>query len=68
MKSAPFEYVRPRTVAEASAALAPAGTPRFSAEEMRRSLELIIRYSVQQGLIPRAFAADELFDDLTRTL
>ena len=51
-----------------SAALAPAGTPRFSAEEMRRSLELIIRYSVQQGLIPRAFAADELFDDLTRTL
>src|ERR1700730_4324535 len=51
-----------------SAALAPAGTPRFSAEEMRRSIELITRYSVQQGLIPRAFAVDELFDDLTRTL
>jgi 4,5-dihydroxyphthalate decarboxylase len=51
-----------------SAALAPAGTPRFNAEEMRRSLELIIRYSAQQGLIPRAFAVDELFDDLTRTL
>jgi 4,5-dihydroxyphthalate decarboxylase len=51
-----------------SAALAPVGAPRFSAEEMRRSLELIIRYSAQQGLIPRAFAVDELFDDLTRTL
>ena len=30
--------------------------PRFGADEMRRSLELIIRYSAQQGLIPRAFA------------
>jgi 4,5-dihydroxyphthalate decarboxylase len=51
-----------------SAALAHAGAPRFSAEEMRRSLELIIRYSAQQELIPRAFAVDELFDDLTRKL
>jgi 4,5-dihydroxyphthalate decarboxylase len=51
-----------------SAALAPAGAPRFSDDEMRRSLELIIRYTAQQGLIPRAFALDELFDDLTRTL
>jgi 4,5-dihydroxyphthalate decarboxylase len=51
-----------------SAALAPAGAPRFSADEMRRSLELIIRYSAQQGLIPRAFAVDELFDDVTRKL
>ena len=51
-----------------SAARAPAGAPRFSADEMRRSLELIIRYTAQQGLIPRAFAVDELFDDLTRTL
>jgi 4,5-dihydroxyphthalate decarboxylase len=42
--------------------------PRFSAEEMRRSLEMIIRYTAQQGLIPREFAVDELFDDLTRTL
>jgi 4,5-dihydroxyphthalate decarboxylase len=49
-----------------SAACAP--SPRFSAEEMRRSLEMIIRYTAQQGLIPRAFAVDELFDDLTRTL
>jgi 4,5-dihydroxyphthalate decarboxylase len=51
-----------------SAALASAGVPRFSAEEMRRSLELIIRYSAQQGLVPRAFAVDELFDDVTRKL
>jgi 4,5-dihydroxyphthalate decarboxylase len=51
-----------------SAALAPAGAPRFSDDEMRRSLQLIIRYIAQQGLIPRAYAVDELFDDLTRTL
>jgi len=50
-----------------SAALAPAASPRFSTEEMRRSLELIIAYTAQQGLIPRAFAVDELFDDPTRT-
>jgi 4,5-dihydroxyphthalate decarboxylase len=44
------------------------GAPHFSAEDMRRSLEIIIRYTAQQGLIPRAFAVDELFDDLTQTL
>ena len=51
-----------------SAALAPAASPRFSADEMRRSLQMMIQYTAQQGLIPRAFAVDELFDDLTRTL
>jgi 4,5-dihydroxyphthalate decarboxylase len=56
-----------RLLAE-SAALAPPDSPRFSRDEICRSLELIIRYAVQQGLIPRAFAVDELFDDLTRTL
>jgi 4,5-dihydroxyphthalate decarboxylase len=40
--------------------------PRFATDEMRRSLELIIRYTAQQGLIPRAYAVDELFDDVTR--
>ena len=45
-----------------------AAAPRFTADEMRRSLELIIRYTAQQGLIPRAFAVDELFDDVTRAL
>jgi 4,5-dihydroxyphthalate decarboxylase len=51
-----------------SAACAPAASPQFNAGEIRRSLELIIRYTAQQGLIPREFAVDELFDDLTRTL
>jgi 4,5-dihydroxyphthalate decarboxylase len=51
-----------------SAALAPAGSPRFSPQEMRRSLEMIIGYTAQQRLIPRAYAVNELFDDLTRTL
>jgi 4,5-dihydroxyphthalate decarboxylase len=41
-------------------------SPRFNTQEMRRSLELIIAYTAQQGLIPRAFAFDELFDDVTR--
>jgi 4,5-dihydroxyphthalate decarboxylase len=50
-----------------STALAPAGAPRFSADEMRRSLELVMRYTAEQGLIPRALAVDELFDGLTRT-
>ena len=29
---------------------------------------MIIGYAAQQGLIPRAYAVDELFDDLTRGL
>jgi 4,5-dihydroxyphthalate decarboxylase len=52
-----------------SAARAPAAAvPQFSDDEMRRSLEMIIRYAAQQRLIPRAFAVEELFDDLTRPL
>jgi 4,5-dihydroxyphthalate decarboxylase len=51
-----------------SAARAPAASPRFSADDMRRSLEMIIRYTGQQGLIPRVYAVDELFDDVTRAL
>ena len=52
-----------------SAALAPAGSPHGSAPtKCSRSLEMISEYAAQQGLIPRAFAVDELFDDLTRTL
>jgi 4,5-dihydroxyphthalate decarboxylase len=50
-----------------SAALASAA-PKFSADEMRRSLELITQYTAQQGLIPRAYAVDELLDGVTRTL
>jgi 4,5-dihydroxyphthalate decarboxylase len=73
--SANLSKDNPETVREvfrmlqASAALAPpAAAPQFSAEDMRRSLELIIQYTAEQGLIPRAFAVDELFDDLTRSL
>ena len=42
--------------------------PLFTADEMRRSLDLITQYSAQQGLIPRAYVIDELFDDVTRAL
>ena len=55
-----------RLLAE-SAAVSPAA-PRFTADEMRRSLELIIGYSAQQKLIPHTLSVDELFDDVTRAL
>jgi 4,5-dihydroxyphthalate decarboxylase len=42
--------------------------PKFTAEEMGRSLALISEYCAQQGLIPRAYTVDEMFDDVTRTL
>jgi 4,5-dihydroxyphthalate decarboxylase len=42
--------------------------PHFNPDEMRRSLEMIIGYAAQQGLIRRAYAVDELFDDVTRAL
>jgi 4,5-dihydroxyphthalate decarboxylase len=50
-----------------SAKASPAA-PRFSRDELRRSLELIAAYAAQQGLIPRAFRFDELFDGVTRAL
>jgi 4,5-dihydroxyphthalate decarboxylase len=43
-------------------------SPDVSGDGMSRSLEMISKYAAQQGLIPRAYVADELFDDLTRTL
>jgi 4,5-dihydroxyphthalate decarboxylase len=52
--------------AEAEAATTPLTS--FSTEAMSRSLAMISQYAAQQGLVPRAFAVDELFDDLTRTL
>jgi len=42
--------------------------PRIPVDHMRRSLKMIIDYTAQQGLIPRAFEVDELFDDVTRKL
>jgi 4,5-dihydroxyphthalate decarboxylase len=41
---------------------------RFGVEANRRSLEIIIDYCARQGLIPRRFTVDELFDDTTRAL
>jgi 4,5-dihydroxyphthalate decarboxylase len=42
--------------------------PRFPENNIRRSLTMIIGYTAQQGLIPRALTVDELFDDVTRPL
>jgi 4,5-dihydroxyphthalate decarboxylase len=52
------------------AAPAPAGidTLQFGVEKIRRSLELIIEYSVQQKLIPKRVHVDELFDEVTGEL
>lgn len=40
----------------------------FGVEPNRKSLELVIKYAAQQGLIPRRYEVDELFDDVTRAL
>ena len=40
----------------------------FGVTANRRNLEVAIDYVHQQGLIPRKFTVDELFDDVTRTL
>lgn len=46
---------------------APDLTP-FGVEPNRHALELIIHYAYDQRLIPRRYAVDELFDDVTRVL
>lgn len=43
-------------------------TTPFGLEANRRNLEVAIDYVHQQRLIPRRFAVDELFDDVTRSL
>jgi 4,5-dihydroxyphthalate decarboxylase len=61
----------PDAVREVHRLLSEAATdvrPRISVDRMRRSLKMIIDYTAQQGLIPRAFEVDELFDDVTRPL
>jgi 4,5-dihydroxyphthalate decarboxylase len=54
-----------KQAAPATSALDPL---QFGVENIRRSLGLIIEYSVQQGLIPKRLEVDELFDDVTREL
>jgi 4,5-dihydroxyphthalate decarboxylase len=41
---------------------------RFGVENNRHTLELIIEYSVRQGLIPRRMSVDELFDETAHAL
>lgn len=43
-------------------------TRPYGVEANRKTLETIIHYSKQQGLIDRMLEVDELFDDVTRTL
>ncbi len=38
----------------------------FGVENNRKNLELIMRYSFEQQMIPRRMSVDELFDDVTR--
>ncbi len=40
----------------------------FGVENLRKSLELIIRYAFEQQMIPRLMSVDELFNDVTRKL
>ena len=53
---------------QAAPAASALDTLQFGVNKVRRSLELINEYSVQQGLIPRRFEVDELFDETTRGL
>jgi len=41
---------------------------QIGVEANRKSLEMVIKYAVQQQIIPRPFEVDELFDDVTRKL
>ncbi|PWB65566.1 MAG: phosphate ABC transporter substrate-binding protein [Bradyrhizobiaceae bacterium] len=60
-----------RMLAESKAAAGPAGAidfHPFGLDANRRALELMIRYSVEQQIIPRPLAVDELFDATTHAL
>jgi 4,5-dihydroxyphthalate decarboxylase len=53
---------------QASRAAAAGQSVAYTDDELTRSIELITGYSAEQGLIPRAYAVDELYDEVTRTL
>ena len=40
----------------------------YGIEPNRRTLEAIVQYSVEQGILSRPFAVEELFPQSTRTL
>jgi 4,5-dihydroxyphthalate decarboxylase len=41
---------------------------RFGIASNRKAIELVIAYALEQKIVTRRFAVDELFDDVTRTL
>jgi 4,5-dihydroxyphthalate decarboxylase len=41
---------------------------RYGVEPNRQALDVIIDFAFSQGMIPRRFSVDELFDDVTRNL
>lgn len=57
-----------------SKAMLPAGSPPgpdltpFGVEANRSALDLLLQGAHQQGLIPRRYAVDELFDDFQKTM
>ena len=53
---------------QASRAAATGKSPSFTDAELTQSIELITKYAAAQGLIPRVYAIDELYDDVTRKL
>jgi len=61
-----------RLVRESKQAMSMTGTAldplQFGLPSIRRSLELIVSYATQQGLIPKQIPVDDLFNDVTRNL
>jgi 4,5-dihydroxyphthalate decarboxylase len=61
-----------RMLKETKAAMAPSPDGidfhPFGIEALRKPLEMMIQYSVEQKIIPRPFTVEELFDDSTRGL
>lgn len=45
-----------------------AGLPPYGLEKNRKQLELAIDWALEQGVLPRRLAVDELFDDTTAAL
>jgi 4,5-dihydroxyphthalate decarboxylase len=60
-----FRLLRESKPAAAANAIDPI---QFGVDNIRRSLALIIQYSIQQRLIPRPVTVDELFNEATRNL
>ncbi|MDF1632723.1 phosphate ABC transporter substrate-binding protein [Mycoplana sp. MJR14] len=62
------ELYRMLKESKAKAGLKGFDTRPYGVEANRKTLQTIIRYSWQQGLIDRQLEVDELFDDVTRAL